>query len=765
MGLLTNSFRPTLTVQQGKLDIRPRNTGGGNPGNWDSVESHALFVGIRRFQLKRVHRVGDGTNQNSGRSLSIEPRLRFLDSALTHPLFAAETTTRPEAFAGGPHGLKNGNERGIVMSETAAPARDLRWRDLIEGLGVIVWELDPASLQFTSVSGAAEEILGYPVRRWLDEPNFLPSIMHPEDRDSALELRKVIKEGGHRRFDFRVIDCRGEIVWLRASVSPQSGVAGIRGRAAGVMVDVTDRSNQAASLARLTRQSELMLQAAGEGICGLDAADRVTFINPSGARMLGWSTGDILGRSHHELAHHSRTDDTPYPLEECPIFQSLRGGTQHSSGEDVFWRKDGSCFPVSYTSTPIEEDGVLVGAVVTFRDVTETTTLEEQLRQSQKMDAVGQLAGGIAHDLNNLLTAILGNCELMFEDLLTDEAKTAAKEIELTAEMAATLVDQLLQFSRRRVREMQVFDLADVIGSIKPMLRRVIREDIAFEASLNSGDARVKADRGQIEQVILNLTINASDAMPEGGSVVIETASVDSSTASEGSRARHPLTRGEYVLLKVSDTGIGMDDATKQRIFEPFFTTKNREPGRGTGLGLATVYAIVSQSNGRIFVETEPGGGTAFYVYLPRDKSATNGDAVVAPQEVAGSSVETVLLVEDDHMVRSVALRILSRRGYEVLEAANGSEALALSSSYSKPIHLLLTDVVMPEMSGSILAEKIVQERPSTSVLFISGYTEDALAPGGLLKANMDFLAKPFHPADLTAKVREVLDRRARARS
>lgn len=651
------------------------------------------------------------------------------------------------------------------MAERTAVTAEARLHDLVEGLGVIVWEASPASLQFTYVSAAAEKILGYPIPRWLEEPGLLPRIVYPDDRDYAAGCwDRALERGTDHQFEYRVIGAHGAVVWLSHLVRVERDEAGAPVQVRGVMVEDTGRKEVEGSLARRARYSELMLEAAGEGIYGLDVDGRATFINPAGLRMLGYSMQQVLGHPHHDLVHHSRSDGTPFPAEECPIFLSMQKGMLHSGTDEVFWRKDGTSFPVAYTSTPINENGVVSGTVVTFQDITERVLLEEQLRQSQKMDAVGQLAGGIAHDLNNLLTAIMGNCELMFDDLLTDSARTAAKEIELTADIAATLVDQLLEFSRRRVREMQVFDLDEVVGSIKPMLRRVIREDIQLETRLASEQGSVKADRGQMEQVILNLTINASDAMPRGGKVVIETSSVDSRRTGRSS-ARHVLPPGSYVLLKVTDTGIGMDAATRQRIFEPFFTTKERAPGKGTGLGLATVYGIVSQSGGRVFVESRPGRGTSFYVYLPVERSAALEEPVAAPTQHGEAPPGTVLLVEDDQMVRSVALRILRRRGYEVLEAANGSEALASSGSHAGSIDLLLTDVVMPEMSGSVLAEKITRDRPETAVLFISGYAEDALAPGAAAGASVDFLAKPFRPADLAAKVQEVLERRARAGS
>ncbi len=647
------------------------------------------------------------------------------------------------------------------MGDKPAVTEDRRFRDLVEGLGAIVWEFDPASRHFTYVGGVAEKTLGYPVRRWLEEPDFLSTILHPEGEGWAPDVwAQTLNDGDSQQFEFSVLNAGGDLVWLRGIVRVDSETATTL---RGGMVDVTERKLGEESLGLLTRESELILKAAGEGIFGLDQQGRATFINPAGARMLGWSTDEVLGARHHDLAHHSRPDGTPYPIEQCPIFLSMQEGTLHSGAEEVFWRKDGTCFPVSYTSTPIEEDGVVSGTVVTFQDVTERTVLEDQLRQSQKMDAVGQLAGGIAHDLNNLLTAILGNCELMFDDELTDTVRTAAKEIELTADMAAALVDQLLEFSRRRVRETQVFDLDEVVGAIQPMLRRVIREDIQFVTRLGADDGRVKADRGQIEQVLLNLTINASDAMPDGGTVVIETTRVDTRTA--GRLRKHLLAPGEYVLLKVTDTGIGMDGAISRRIFEPFFTTKEREPGKGTGLGLATVYSIVTQSNGRIYVESELGRGTTFYVYFISERSRGDEEGAKVSPADAEAPEETILLVEDDHMVRSVALRILRKRGYEVLEAASGGEAVALSDGHSKPIDLLLTDVVMPEMSGSVLAEKLIGDRPDMAVLFMSGYAEEALGPGGVAGKSIHFLAKPFRPADLAAKVREVLDHRARARS
>ncbi|HTU23282.1 MAG TPA: HDOD domain-containing protein [Gemmataceae bacterium] len=384
---------------------------------------------------------------------------------------------------------------------------------------------------------------------------------------------------------------------------------------------------------------------------------------------------------------------------------------------------------------------------------------EEQLRQAQKMEAIGQLAGGVAHDFNNLLTIISGYSDLLLNGLLgpQDAAREAVLEIRKAAERAATLTRQLLAFSRRQVLTPQVLVLNSVVQDMDKMLRRLICEDIQLTSHLADNLDPVKADPGQIEQVLLNLAVNARDAMPQGGRLTIETANV---VLDETYTRSHPgLRPGPFVMLAVTDTGCGMDAATQARIFEPFFTTKG--PGKGTGLGLATVYGIVKQSGGSIYVYSEVGHGTSFKVYLPRTDETLAPPvrpAESTPLSSRAGGQETLLIVEDDDSVRALTRTVLRGQSYHVVEAVDADEALRWVEEHTQPIHLLVTDVVMPGMSGRALAERLTALRPELKVLYVSGYTDDAVVRHGLLEAEIAFLQKPFTPASLARKVRELLD-------
>lgn len=386
-------------------------------------------------------------------------------------------------------------------------------------------------------------------------------------------------------------------------------------------------------------------------------------------------------------------------------------------------------------------------------DVTERKKLEEQLRQSQKMEAVGQLAGGVAHDFNNLLTVITGYSDLLLLSIEQEKQRQDIEQIKKAARQAASLTRQLLAFSRKQVLQPQVLDLNQVVADMEKMLRRLIGEDIELVTMLEPALGRVKADPGQIEQVLMNLVVNARDAMPDGGRLLIETANV---VLDEGyTQYQADLKAGSYALLAVSDTGVGMDVAIRSRVFEPFFTTKG--PDRGTGLGLATVYGIVKQSGGHIAVYSEPGRGATFKIYLPQIEAVSDtrpSDRAEIGAVFGGN--ETILLVEDQTEVRNLAARILQQQGYHLLVAAHPEEALVLSEQ--TPIDLLITDVILPQMNGRDLADRLIQAHPEMKALYISGYTDKAMAQHGVLETGTNFLQKPFSPAALSRKVRAVLE-------
>jgi PAS domain S-box-containing protein len=420
---------------------------------------------------------------------------------------------------------------------------------------------------------------------------------------------------------------------------------------------------------------------------------------------------------------------------------------------------NGRIIDVEMTQRRIDIDGhPLLIAVLT--DITARRLLEAQLRQAQKMESVGMLAGGVAHDFNNLLTIISGYSQLILNSLKQgDPNHYSAEQILKAGERAATLTQQLLTFSRPQVLQPKVLDLNKLVSGLSTMLRRLIGEDVDLQLVLRPDLGMVSADPGQIEQVLMNLVVNARDAMPKGGTLTIETANVE---LSEGYSSRHLAVRpGPYAQIAVSDNGGGMDEATQARLFEPFFTTKSA--GRGTGLGLSTVFSIVKQSGGNLDVYSVPNRGTSVKVYLPRLDLPAAVETESARRHVASGS-ETVLLVEDDEMVRQLVRETLVRAGYKVMDTSDPLEARRLSESYRGQIHLLITDVVMPKVSGRELAEELHKRRDAMKVLYMSGYTDNAVVNTGILHKEVAFLQKPFTPAALTEKVREVLETGVRTR-
>jgi PAS domain S-box-containing protein len=521
-----------------------------------------------------------------------------------------------------------------------------------------------------------------------------------------------------------------------------------------------ERTEAEEALRKSKEKFQKLFDEAPVGYMELDSQGRITHVNHTELDLLGYSAEEMLGLPVWNFIAEEETA-------RQSVTAKLAGAIPPGRGfERTFRRKDGTILPFLIEETFIRDaEGNVKGINTTHQDITERkralkemADLQEQLRQSQKMEAVGRLAGGIAHDFNNLLTAIKGFADLSLLDLREDNPVWAnLKEIEKASERAADLIRHLLAFSRRQILETKVLDLNSLLLNLEKLLHRIVGEDVELISVLTQDLGRVRVDPGQVEQVVMNLAVNARDAMPSGGKLTIETGNVELDEAY--SHSHIAVTPGRYVELSVSDTGVGMSREVKEKIFEPFFTTK--EKGKGTGLGLSTVYGIVKQSGGNIWVYSEPGQGATFKIYLPRVEEELDGvvqlrrDACSFPK---GS--ETILLVEDEASVRDLAFRLLNQQGYTVWEAANGEEALQIVHEHAgETIHLLLTDVVMPQMGGKDLAERLKISMPELKVLFTSGYTDDAIVHHGVLAPGINFLQKPFSLGTLTQKVREVLDK------
>ena len=742
-----------------------------------------------------------------------------------------------------------------------------------------MWVSDSETLRFLAVNNAAIRHYGYSLREFLSMT--VKDICPSEDVERFLKsLDRRVNTGEtynavwkHRKKDGSVIN---------VEVSSQPIVFGSVDAQLVLAHDVTAQRRAEAQLRDSKEQLQLLLDSTAEGILGVDLEGNYTFSNSACLRILGYESADALyGKNLHRLVHHTKADGSPYPEEECPILNSLRKDVPFQLADDVFWRRDGTSFPVEYWSYPVHREGQVVGGVVTFFDISrrkqsqellrrseeqyrsivegapygifrvdkdgrvvianpafvamlgyenrervvglnavtdifldsaeytraisafelagantpyetkwkrkdETTItvrlagwpfmdergqpagfevfvedisqrllLQKQFEHAQRMEAVGRLAGGVSHDFNNLLMIISSYAQLL-EESPHDPAlvRQYAGQVRDATSRAGRVVRQLLAFSRRQPMEPATLDLNYVVADLGKMLPRLLGEDIELVTTLGTNLGKVRADRGQIEQVIMNLAVNARDAMPKGGHLTIETNNVELDSA-YSQRQLGDVPPGNYVMLAVSDTGIGVDSETQAHIFEPFFTTK--EAGKGTGLGLATVYGIVKQSHGFVWVYSELNKGSTFKIYLPRIDVSRHAEEVSGDAKIAPGGTETILLVEDELALRVVSRVYLESKGYAILEAGNATEALNLCKSYAHKIHVLITDMVMPGMGGVELAKAALKMLPELAIILVSGYA-DRTSADDATAIEASFLQKPFSLDALARLVRARVD-------
>jgi PAS domain S-box-containing protein len=605
---------------------------------------------------------------------------------------------------------------------------------LLESFPGVVWVTDQ-DLRWQLVTGAdlaslgvrADDVIGRSVAEFVGDSETTQTVV-------AAHRRALAGEAAEYEWTYKDTLRQGRVEPIRDAAGAIVGVAGIS-------FDVTAQRATDRALAEFGA----IVASTGEAIIGKSLDGTITSWNAAAERVYGYSADEIIGRGISQLIPDDRAEELP------SILERIGRGETVQPYETVRVRKDGTRITVALTVSPIKDaSGAVVGASTIARDISERTRLEDQLRQSQKMEAVGSLAGGIAHDFNNILLVIRGHSAVLLRELGDERLRESVQQIDRAAERAAEFTRQLLAFSRQQVLRPQVIDLNELVEETVRLVKRMLDENIAVELQLEPHLSPVLLDRGQLTQAILNLVVNSRDAMPDGGKLTIGTANTELDASYAASHEE--VTAGQYVLLQVTDTGIGLAPADQSRIFDPFFTTKEH----GTGLGLASVFGLVKQSQGHISVYSELGMGTTFKLYFPT--TSETQAATVEPAE-AGSleGRETILLVEDTEMVRSLVTTTLEFYGYTVLAAASGPEALELAERHASSIDLLMTDVVMPGMNGRELAEKLVATHPDVKLLFTSGYPADTILRHGISESRTAFLEKPYLPEDLARKIREVI--------
>jgi PAS domain S-box-containing protein len=639
-------------------------------------------------------------------------------------------------------------------AEAALRRSEAHFRALIENSAELVAVVDGDG-RILFASGPAERTIGCPPADLVGRSVF--DLAAPSGRDAAAAAfaRAIASPGENVEVEMPVIAADGgervlDVVARDLSHEPAVGGVVLNAR------DVTERRRTERELRQTTDALRAVVEASPLPIVVLDGEHRVTAWNPSAERVLGWTAQEVIGRPMPLL-----TDETRAEMEA--LYARENAGEPLSEVQIRRRRRDGDWRDLLLFTAPLRTPaGEVTGTVAIFRDVTERIQTyaalrdaEAQLVQAQKMEAVGRLAGGIAHDFNNLLTVIGGNVQLLLADTPDgDPARADLEETERAVKRAAGLTRQLLAFSRRQVMQPRTVDVPALVGELRRLLARVIGEDVELRAEVPPGVWPVRADPGQLEQVLVNLAVNARDAMPAGGVLRI-TARNAAGPKELPAGLRTAVGPGEHVLLEVADSGVGMDAATLARVFEPFYTTKPE--GKGTGLGLSTVYGIVSQSGGSVWLDSAPGRGTTAWVCLPRDTSPDDGHAPVPPPAAVHGGDGTVLLLEDEPDVRAMVARILRRAGMRVIEARSPEDALGLAAVHAGEIDLVLSDVVMPRVAGPALVEQLRKGFPELRVLYMSGYTDDALLRHGVLNPGVELIEKPFAPDELVRRVRGMM--------
>jgi PAS domain S-box-containing protein len=632
---------------------------------------------------------------------------------------------------------------------------DTALEQMLEDLPVAIYRAEAGALgRWTYVTSRVEELLGVQPEALLRDPQEWLNRIHEDDRDRVIaeEDAAVLgaEPGSAFISEYRVVRPSGDIVWIQdeATVFFDDGDCLLQ----GVLLDITSRKEAEEEKRNVQERFQALVQNSQDVIALVDEEGRFKYISPAITRLTGYQPQELLGRSAFDFAPPEDHQEAVTSFREFG-----RSGAGAEAIEVHAEHRDGRRIWIEMRAVDRLDDPAIRGIVLNYHDITERKTHEKfqsDLRQAQKMEAVGRLAGGIAHDFNNILAVIGNYAGFLREDLARDDPRLPdVIEIERAVDRAATMIRQLLAFSRKEVTRPEVLDMNNVVAGLQRILQRAVGEDVEFSFNPARDLWMIEADRGQMEQVLMNLVVNARDAMTHGGRLSIETSNV---VVDEALTSIHEgLRSGPCVRIDVSDTGSGMSEEVSSQIFEPFFTTKER--GEGTGLGLATVYGIVKQSNGYISVYSEPALGTTFRLFLPVSaKAAPTPEQVRLPEPIPGGGGR-VLVVEDDLSVRAVVERILTRGGYRIVVAASGAEALELLRDDVGVIDLLVTDVIMPGMSGKDLAAEIQELRPAVRTLYMSGYTGDIIAKRGILDADAELIQKPFTGAQLLERVQSIL--------